>query len=468
MTRRRKLLVAAASLLVAAVVATAVWVRTSLPGRVKEIVLRAISERYGVAATADEMTLSVLEGTASLHGLRIRDGATIVLEAERVDGRASFREFLDARYDFRELVLVRPVLRLVIEPDGRTNLSRILATPPKTPPAPGPGDVVVLRSARVEDGRVEYVDPVVDKKEPLRLVVRGVAASVTELQLGGEPATPCAADLRLDCEIEQKPEFPARVSVVAWRTAPGVRPALAALHGAATGCDLAQLPQYVSKSQRAAIGGSVLHLVANIQAVDDVIGPGAIVGEVDGTRTVLPMHVGGTTAEPVFELDSSLGSLLKIPLDRFGTVGDVVVGSGKSAWRGASGAAVGVGKGVVDAGSSVGSGFVDAAGSVGSGDPLGALAAAGGGAVGGVKSIGSGLVAGVKSIFGIGTDTVSHFTAEEAAAFDARVTDLHAGRRAAMLQAALASVPEGPDGGRRTRIEAEVAAAAQPPSPPAK
>jgi len=383
--------------------------------------------------------------------------------------KAGILDVLDGRVDFAKLVIVRPVLRLAVEPDGRTNLARILATPPATPPSAGPQDVVVLRDARVRDGRVEYEDAVIDAKQRLRLVARNLEASITELQLGGEAVTKCASDLRLDCEIEQKPAFPARVSVVVWHSAPGASPSVGVLHGAATGLDLAQLPQYVTKSQRAAIGGSILHLAAAIQAVDGVIGPGAIVGEVDGTRTVLPMRVGGTSDAPVFELDSGLGSLLSIPLERIGTVGDVVVGSGKSAWRGASGAAVDVGKGVVGAGSSVGSGLKDAAGSVGAGDPLGVLAAAGGGAVGGVKSIGSGLVAGVKSVFGIGTDTVSRFSAEEAAAFAARVDELHAGRRAAMLQAALASVPEGPDGGRRARIEAEIAASPPPPpSPPAK
>jgi hypothetical protein len=364
------------------------------------------------------------------------------------------------------MVLVRPVVRLAVEADGRVNFERILSKPSPWPPSPGPDSVVVLRRARIEDGRVEYVDAVVDPKKPLRLVARDVAVSFSELQLGGDPATPCATDLRVDFTLEQKPEFPARVSVVAWRTARGVRPELFALHGAATGLDLAQFPQYVSRTQRAAVGGSVLHLVANIQAADGVIGPGAIVGEIDGSRTAMPMRVGGTTTAPVFELDSSLGGLLQIPLDRFGSVGDVVVGSGKAAFNGAKGAAVGVGKGVVDAGSAVGGGFVAAAGDVGSGDPLGALASLGGGAVGGAKSIGAGLVAGVKSLFGIGTDTVSNFSDEEEAAFDARVRELHAARRSAMLDAALASVPPGADGGRRARIETEVAES--PPPPPAK
>jgi len=464
MTRRRKLFIAAGTILVVALVTAGLYVRAKLPGRVREIVLNAISERYGVEATAGEMTLSVLDGTASLRSLRIRDATTIVLEADRVDCRARFSDILGGRYDFAEMVLVRPVARLVVEPDGQVNFARILSKPSPTPPSPGSDSVVVLRSARIEEGRVEYVDAVVEPKKPLRLVARDVAVSFSELQLGGDRATPCATDLRVDFALEQQPEFPARVSVVAWRSARGVRPELFTLHGAATGLDLARFPQYVTKTQRAAVGGSILHLAANIQAVDGVIGPGAIVGEVDGSRTAMPMRVGGTTTAPVFELDSSLGGLLKIPLDRFGSVGDVVVDSGKAAYRGAKGAAVGVGKGVVGAGSAVGGGFVQAAGDVGAGDPLGALASLGGGAVGGAKSIGAGLVAGVKSLFGIGTDTASHFSDEEAAAFDARVRELHAARRAAMIEAALASVPPGADGGRRARIETEVAES-PPPAP---
>jgi hypothetical protein len=46
------------------------------------------------------------------------------------------------------------------------------------------------------------------------------------------------------------------------------------------------------------------------------------------------------------------------------------------------------------------------------------------------------------------------------------VRELHATRRYALLEAALASVPEGADGGRRARIETEVANS--PPPPPAK
>jgi hypothetical protein len=454
MSRRRKIF-ATIAVLLAVLAGFLVWFRVTLPDRLRGIIMTAISERYGVEATADAMTLNLVAGTASLHGVVVKDGTNVLLEVARVDGVADAREIADGHYDFRQLVLVRPLLRLVAEPGGGTNLERILATP--GPPSSGPETFVVVRELRIVDGRAEYADAVVDPERPLKLTARDVSASVTEVQLGGEPATHCATDLRVDGLMDH-PAVPARVSIVAWRTARGVRPERLAFHAAATGCDLSLVPQYVSRTERTAIGGNLIHLVADIQATDGVIDPGAIAGEVDGTRTVLPMKVGGRTTAPVFDLSSTLGSMLRIPLDRMGSVGDVVKETGRSALRGAGGAAREVGGGVVGAGSAVGGGFVTAAENVAAGDPLGALASVGGGAVGGVKKLGSGIVAGLKNLIGIGADAVSQFSAEDAAAYDARFKELHRERRLAMLEAALASVPPGDDGGRRRRIEEEIAA----------
>ncbi|PMY00736.1 hypothetical protein C1Y22_37300, partial [Pseudomonas sp. MPR-R2A5] len=73
------------------------------------------------------------------------------------------------------------------------------------------------------------------------------------------------------------------------------------LHAAITGFDLRQIPQYVTAAQRVAIGGELMHLVADIEVRDGAIEPGAVVGEVAGAGTVLPLRVGGTTSEPVFD-----------------------------------------------------------------------------------------------------------------------------------------------------------------------
>lgn len=458
-TRRRKWIVAA-SAAAAVVVAATVAGRLTVSARLLEKLRAGISERYGVEALADDLTLSFLDGTAALQGFRVVDRGVTVLEAERVEISARVRDVLGGRIDCAKLVVVRPVLRVFVEADGRTNLRRILATPRKGPPADGPDGVVVLRDARVEDGRIEFDDAVTDPGQPIRIVLRGLSAAVVEMQFAGGNVVDSSADVRVDCETDQ-PGFPARVSVVAW-VRPLAGPPTFSLHAAITGYDLRQVPQYVSASQRAAIGGELINLAVDIEAKDGVIEPGAIVGEVAGAGTVLPLRVGGTTDDPVFDLESPLGTLLEIPLTRVGRFGAVALGAGWSTLKGGGQAAADVGVGVADAGVALGTGLANAGGDIVTGDPLGALEAAGGGVVGVATSLGGGLVAGAKSLFGGGSDAVSSFSGADAETLDREFAAVHAARRLAMLRAALASVPDDAAAARRKRIEAEIAASPKP------
>ncbi len=454
-SRRHKWIVAGSAAAVVVVLTATIVGRLTVSARLLEKLQTAISERYGVEARADDLSLSFLDGTAALEGFRIVDGATTVLEAERVEISALVRDVLDGRIDCAKLVVVRPVLRVFVEADGRTNLVRILATPRKSPPRDGPGGIVVLRDARVEDGRIEFDDAVTAPEQPMRIVLRDLRAVITELQCSGEPITESSADFRVDCEADQ-PGFSARVSVVAW--SPPFRGAPTfSLHAAITGYDLRQIPQYVSATERVAIGGELMNLAVDIQARDGVIEPGAIVGEVAGAGTVLPLRVGGTTDDPVFDLESTLGTLLEIPLSRAGRFGVVALGAGWSTLKGGGEAAADIGVGVADAGVSLGTGLVDAGSGLASGDPLGALEAAGGGVVGVATSIGGGLVAGAKRLFGGGSDAVSSFAGADAETLDREFAEVHAARRVAMIRAALASVPDGVAAARRKRIEAEIA-----------
>jgi hypothetical protein len=459
-SRRRKWIVAASAAAVAIVLAATIVGRLTVSARLLERLQTGISERYGVEARADDLSLSFLDGTAALLGFRVVEGGVTVLEAERVEISARVRDVLGGRIDVAKLVVVRPVLRVVVEADGRANLVRLLATPRKTPRPDGPEGIVVLRDARVEDGRIEFDDAVTAPGEPMRRVLRNLRAVVTELQCAGEPVTESSADIRVDCEADQ-PGFPARVSVVAW-SRPGDGPATFSLHAAITGYDLRQIPQYVSATQRAAIGGELMNLAVDIEARDGVIEPGAIVGEVAGAGTVLPLRVGGTTDDPVFDLESPLGTLLSVPLTRVGRFGEVALGAGWSALKGGGEAVADLGVGVADAGAALGKGLWVAGGDVVTGDPLGALEAAGGGVVGVATSLGGGLVAGVKSLFGGGSDAVSSFSGADAATLDREFAAIHAARRLAMLRAALASVPDGVAADRRERIEAEIAASPKP------
>lgn len=419
--------------------------------------LRAgLLDRYGLEVRAGDVSLSLLRGTASFEDVRIVDGPVTVLEAARIEVDGRVLDLVAGRYDCARLTVLRPVVRIFVEPDGRTNLKRILATPRKRARAPGPGDVVVLREAAIEDGRVEYTDAILDPGQPLRLVVLRLRGTVTEWQLAGEPAASSATDLRADGEIEQ-PGFPARVTAAIWSSPPGEAPVWT-LQAAVTGFDLRRIPQYVGASERAAIGGDLVHLAVDVRSRGGVIGPGTAVGEVAGSGTLLPMGIGGTTGDPVFEGESPLSSLLRIPLSRAGRFGEVALGAGWSVLTGGAGAVADVGGGVLDAGVSLGTGLVNAGADAVTGDPLGALAEAGGGILGVFTSLGGGLIDGAGSLLGGGSGAVDALLGADPADLDARFAELHAARRLVILEAALASSGGSGEGARRARIEAEVAA----------
>jgi hypothetical protein len=455
-SRRRRWIAASAGILVAVAV-TVVIERLTLSARVLRSIETAIAERYGVEVRADDLTLSVLDGTAALECVRISEGGKVVFEAERVEAGMRVRDAIDGRYDLARLVLVRPVLRVVVEADGRTNVRRILARP-ANPPESGRRGVAVLRDATAQGGRIEFDDAVTDPAAPMHAVLRDVRVSVAEMQLSGDPVTESACDFRADCVLEQ-PGFPARVSVVAWGSRPGAASSLS-LHAAITGLDLRQVPHYASAAQRAAIGGDLIHLVADIQARDGVIEPGAVVGEVPGAGVVLPLRVGGTTSEPLFDIESPLGTLLQFPLARVGRFGTVAFGAGWSAVKSGAGAASDIGSGGAQAGEALGEGFGTAGGDVIAGDPLGALGAAGGGVVGAATSLGGGFVAGAKRLLGLGADDPP--AGADAALLDREFAEVHARRRLAMLRAARASVSRDDPAARRRRIDAEIGPSSSP------
>ena len=451
----RRVLIVVGALVVLVVVAAFVAVEFVLDPFARSTLQQVLADRFGVQLEIDGVSISVMNGTAKFTGIRVKDGGRTMLEAAEARGSIAVRDLLDGRYDFRQLVLVRPVLHLEVEPSGRSNLRRILATPPKTPPTPGPPDLVVLRDLRIEQGRVEWNDAVTDPKVPLHLVFDDIEIALTELQVSGATATNCWGDVRADAVLRQ-PDVPARLALVAWAAQQRERPTFVA-HLALTGLDLRTLPQYVSATDRFALGSDFLHLTASLDVRDGAIALGAIVGEVAGTSTVLPLMVGGTTDAPVFDVNSKLATVMRVPLGRVGRVGEVAAGAAWSVLKGGAGGAADVGEGVVGAGKSLAGGAGGAYEGITEGDPFGALKAAGGGVVGGVKSLGSGVVEGVKSIFGGGSSAAQALAGVEPADLDAQFGKLHRDRCRRMLQAALASVPKGVES-RRARVAAELAA----------
>ena len=439
--------------LIVLVVAVFVTAELFVAPFVRNTLRDALDNRYGVTLEADSVSVALLRGNVTLTGVRVKDGDHVILEAEEARGSIGVRDVLDARYDFRELVLVRPVLHLRVEGPNGSNLRRILRTPPKRPPRGGPPDIVVLRDLRIEEGRVEWKDAITDPKQPLDLVVDDVEIALTQFQAGGTPITDCWGDLRGEGVLRQ-PEVPARISIVAWAKQREDEPTFIA-HAAVTGLDLRTLPQYVSATDRFALGSDYLHLAATFDVRDGKFELGAITGEVAGTRTVLPMIVGGTTDDPVFDEDSRLATLMRVPLGRVGRMGEVAAGAAWSVVKGGATGAAEVGGGVVDAGKSLAGGAGGAYRGIVDGDPLGALAAAGGGILGSVKALGSGIVGAAKSIVGGGSGAAQALAGVAPEDLDAQFTALHRERRRRMLVAALASVPEGVEG-RRERVAAEV------------
>jgi hypothetical protein len=149
-TRRtvRRVVVAFVLLVVAALVAgklaLAPWVR----GKIQY----ALANRYGLDLTVESVSLDVFGGSATLTGIRVRDGDRIVLDAAEARGTIGVRDVLDGRYDFGKLVLVRPVLHIAAEPSGGTDLAKIFARPPRTPPS-RPAAPTSPRSPRGRRGR---------------------------------------------------------------------------------------------------------------------------------------------------------------------------------------------------------------------------------------------------------------------------------------------------------------------------
>lgn len=446
-------------LVVAAFIVAELW----LPSFVRGTLQRLLDNRFGVQLEIDSVSIDVLRGTGTLTGIRIRDGGRTLFEAAEARGSIGVRDVLAGRYDFGAITLVRPVVRVEVEPSGQTDLARILARPPKTPPSPGPPGVIVLRDARIEDGRFEFVDAVVDPAKPLRLVLDELAVTMTELQVSGTQVTDSWGDVRVNARLVQ-PDFPGRLSVVAWVRPLAAQPTFVA-HMALTGLDLRALPQYVGSTERFALGSDVLHLTASFDARDGQIALGAIVAEVAGTSTVLPLRVGGTTDEPVFDEDSHLATLMSVPLGRIGRVGEVAVGAAWSVVKGAGSGVAELGGGVVGAGQSLAGGATGTYEGLSHGDPFGAIRAAGGGLFGGAKSLGTGIVEGVKSIFGGGSDAAQALAGMAPEDLDAQFRKLHRERRRRMLEAALASVPEGVKG-RRARVAAEIEAMPKDEPPP--
>jgi hypothetical protein len=442
MRRRSKIILLS---VLAFVVIGLVALRLSANGILRSVLASTMHDLYRLDVTTTDVSLSLLSGGVKLHGLHITDGGDPVFDADEIEISASISDLVRGRYEFRTLVITRPVLHMVVEKGGSTNLARIFSRPKPSPdakPSSGPAPFVGFRDARIIDGRFVLEDSVTNEDHKGRLSFEDLDIALTELQVAGERDSSELGDLRLDALLTQS-IGPARISIVGW--APSLTAPLSmAVHVAITGLDLSQMPQYVDKSARKALGGDVIHIAATLQTKDDVIETGAVAATIAESDTRLSLRFGGTLSHIVFDKDSQLSALFALPLGRLGHVGDVAL---TSTWN----AAGGVGKGVIGAGGAVAGGVGVAVNDMAKLDPLGALGAAGGGLLEGTKQLGEGIVGVFGSLFGGGEADEKKDKDQQR-----RFSEMHTKCRRAMLVAAKESAKES-SAARQRRIEEELA-----------
>jgi hypothetical protein len=441
MTRRRKIiLLSVLTVLVLGLVA----LRLSANRIVLSVLASSMHDLYRVDVTTTDLSLSLLSGGVKLEGLRVLDGGDPVFEAEEVAISASINDLVRGRFEFDKLVITRPVVHMVVEKGDSTNIARILARPKPSPdaePSTGPPPVVFFHDAQIISGKFVLEDSITDEDHKGKLVLEEIDITLDDVQVAGERESDDLGDIRFDALLKQKHD-PARISIVGW--APSLTaPMTMSIHVAITGLDLSQIPQYVDKKARKALGGDVIHIAATLDTKDNNIKHGAVAATVAASDTKLSLKFGGTLSHIVFDKDSQLSALFALPLGRLGHVGDVAL---TSTWNAASG----VGKGVVGAGGAVAGGVGTAVKDVATLDPLGALQAAGGGVVEGVKQLGEG----VAGIFG-GLFSSDEKDEKQDKDQQRRFNELHKKCRRAMLKAALESAKES-SSSRKRRIESEL------------
>lgn len=436
MQRRGKLILAAA---VTGPVLVLGGLRLGLNSWVGSRAAAALHAKFGVEVEYDDIALSTASGHARFLGVRATDQGAPLIEVDEVEISASIRDLVAGTYEFRELILTRPVFHVVVEKSENgetTNFGRIYAG--RKPPTRD--RQISFLDARVVGGRCVLDDAITDHDHPAHLEFEGLTASAADLQLSGKSRFDDPGDFRVDALLAQK-HVPARISLVGWAPPPHQAPTFA-LHAAITGLSLDGLSQYVKDSTRRALGGDTLHLVGTLRAHRGVIADGAIAARVLETDDKLSMRIGGTTSELVFDQDSKLALLFHVPFLRLGKVGDVSV---TSTW----GAAKEMGAGVYEAGEAVVGGVTGTVKGMLQLDPLGALEAAGGGIFKGAKKLGGGVFDAFGRLFG------RNELREKPEKLDAEFAKVHAKRRRSMLEAAFESAHDGSDA-RRARIETEL------------
>jgi hypothetical protein len=141
------------------------------------LLLRALVDPEAVARWAEPRAEAALNRPVSIEGVRLaffpRFGADLtglevgntpefgeglpLMEVERVRLRVAFRPLLARRIEVSDVRIVDPVLRLLVDEEGRSNFGELTPAGDEPPdPEAGPPMDLAVRSFRLEGGRLEY------------------------------------------------------------------------------------------------------------------------------------------------------------------------------------------------------------------------------------------------------------------------------------------------------------------------
>ena len=407
-----------ASALIGALAAAA-WL--AAPWYVRTRVLPDLLARYGLTMVFERHAVSIADGIADLHGVRLLDGSEAVLTAKRMRVRISLRGLYAGRTIVESLVFDEPVVHARLEADGRTNIGKILRRP-SVDPRIAPRPATLWEQVLVHGGRLECAD----RTRGVTFRILDIEATLLDVQTGKGERQDRFGQISVDAKLAQPGHDAAPLAIVYWATlAENPEPSFVA-HIAVTGIDLDSFPAYVDATQRAQLGVDHLDLVVSMDVRKGIIRRGAAVATSPERTRPLTLLFGGPFDAPVLDGSSKLLALWELPFARLGGVGDV-------AW---------------EAGSAVVGGAIDVVEALVKGDPFGAGESAAEGVGGGIQAFGSGaldLIEGMGRALGL----VDPEKPRDLAAIHAHQRELFLASRRAAEQAWLRAHAAN-DGGART------------------
>jgi len=374
---------------VLAALAAAGWF--AAPWYVRTKLLPDLWAQYGLTMTAERQDVSIADGSAELHGVRLLDGDEEVLTAKRLEARISLRGLYQGRTIVERLVFDDPVVHARVEADGRTNVGKIIERR-RTDPQAAPRPATLWEEVLVHGGTVECDD----RARGVTLRIVGIEAAVLDVQTGSGEPQDRFGQITLDANLEQPGHEPAPLAIVHWTTSSGSTEPTFVAHAALTGIDLDSFPAYVDATQRSSLGVDHLDLVVSMDVRKGIIRRGAAVATSPERTHPLTLLFGGPFDDPVLDRSSKLIALWELPFSRLGRVGDV-------AWE-TGGAVVGGAVGVIEG--------------LAHGDVFGAGGSAAEGLGGGIQALGSNVLDAVEGI-GRALGLVAPEKARDAAAIHA-------------------------------------------------